>query len=231
MERRAPRETGADTFDSRPGAANLDMARGLYRRYGKRWFDIVAAVLGFVLLAPLLTIVAAVVRWQMGRPILFRQPRPGLQGQIFRLVKFRSMTGHRNAQGEPLPDAERLTRFSRFLRSTSLDELPELWNVLRGEMSIVGPRPLLVQYLDRYTPEQARRHEVRPGITGWAQVNGRNGISWEDRFALDVWYVDHVSLWLDLRILCRTILSVVRRQGVSAAGEATMPEFRPSSDR
>lgn len=201
---------------------------GFYRRFGKRGFDVGAAAAGLVLLAPLLGVVAVVVRCQMGRPVLFRQRRPGLKGQVFQLVKFRSMSDRRDGQGNLLPDAERLTRFSRFLRSTSLDELPELWNVLKGDMSLVGPRPLLVQYLDRYTPEQARRHHVRPGITGWAQVNGRNAVRWDERFALDVWYVDHVSLWLDLRILLRTVLSVLSRRGVSAEGEATMPEFKPS---
>ena len=167
--------------------------------------------------------------WRIhGWPVLFTQTRPGLNGRLFRMFKFRSMSNRRDARGELLPDAERLTSFGRFLRASSLDELPELWNVLRGEMSLVGPRPLLMEYLDRYTPLQARRHEVRPGITGWAQVNGRNAISWEQKFELDVWYVDHRSFWLDVRILWLTALKVLRRDGISAAGDATMPKFMGS---
>jgi sugar transferase EpsL len=157
---------------------------------------------------------------------LFRQRRPGLHGQIFTIIKFRTMTDVRDAQGNLLSDAERLTRFGRFLRSTSLDELPELWNVLRGDMSLVGPRPLLMQYLPRYTPEQARRHEVRPGVTGWAQVNGRNALSWEQKFALDVWYVDHVSLRLDAKIIALTVWKILQREGISQPGQATMEEFQ-----
>ncbi len=165
------------------------------------------------------------VRWRIGTPVIFAQRRPGYRGAIFELWKFRTMTDERDATGKLLPDAERLTPFGRWLRATSLDELPELMNVLRGEMSFVGPRPLLIQYLERYTPEQARRHEVLPGLTGWAQVNGRNAISWEDKFRLDVWYVDHRSLWLDVGILLMTFGKVLWREGIGAAGEATMPEF------
>jgi len=170
-------------------------------------------------------LIALAVRLRLGVPVLFRQRRPGLHGQPFTLLKFRTMTGARDAAGNLLPDAERLTPLGRFLRATSLDELPELLNVLKGEMSLVGPRPLLLEYLTRYTPEQARRHDVRPGITGWAQVNGRNALSWEHKFALDVWYVDHVSLGLDLKILVLTALRVLARQGISQPGHATMEEF------
>ncbi len=166
------------------------------------------------------------VRIKLGTPIFFRQLRPGRHSKPFTMVKFRTMTDACDASGVLLPDAERLTTFGKFLRSTSLDELPELWNVVKGEMSLVGPRPLLMQYLDRYTPEQARRHAVRPGVTGWAQVNGRNAISWEQKFALDVWYVDNLSFWLDLKILWLTVRKVLRSEGVSQAGQATMEEFR-----
>ncbi|MHB0856560.1 MAG: sugar transferase [Anaerolineae bacterium] len=196
-----------------------------YRRHGKRLFDLLCAAPALVLLAPLLGLTALAVRITLGRPILFRQQRPGLGARPFELIKFRTMAGARDAQGHPLPDAQRLTRLGRFLRASSLDELPELWNVLRGDMSLVGPRPLLMQYLPLYTPEQARRHHVRPGITGWAQVNGRNALTWERKFALDVWYVDHLSLCLDLRILARTAWKVLAREGISQAGQATMPEF------
>jgi lipopolysaccharide/colanic/teichoic acid biosynthesis glycosyltransferase len=164
----------------------------------------------------------------IGRPVLFRQLRPGLHGEPFEMIKLRTMRDAVDRSGRPLPDAERLTPIGRFLRASSLDELPELWNVLRGEMSLVGPRPLLVRYLPRYSPEQARRHAVRPGVTGWAQVNGRNAADWETKFQLDVWYVDHWSLALDLKILARTILAVLRRDGISAPGDATMPEFQGS---
>ena len=191
----------------------------------KRLFDLTAAALGLLALAlPLLALIA-LVRIKLGRPVFFRQTRPGLHGQPFQMVKLRTMTDARGPDGALLPDAERLTPFGRFLRSTSLDELPELWNVLRGDMSLVGPRPLLMEYLPLYTPEQARRHAVRPGITGWAQVNGRNALSWEEKFALDVWYVDHQSLWLDIRILWMTARKVLAREGISAAGEATMGKF------
>lgn len=191
----------------------------------KRLFDLLAAALGLLLLAMPLALLAWQVRRKLGSPVLFTQVRPGLYGKPFRMVKFRTMTDARDASGALLPDAQRLTPFGRFLRASSLDELPELWNVLRGEMSMVGPRPLLIEYLPLYSPEQARRHEVRPGITGWAQVNGRNAISWADKFALDVWYVDHRSLWLDVRILWLTVRKVLVRDGISAAGEATMPRF------
>lgn len=191
----------------------------------KRLFDILISACGvFVLSVPLLAL-AWQVRRKLGSPVLFTQVRPGLHGKPFLMVKFRTMTDERDASGALLPDAQRLTPFGRFLRSSSLDELPELWNVLRGEMSLVGPRPLLMEYLPLYSPEQARRHEVRPGITGWAQVNGRNAISWADKFALDVWYVDHRSLFLDIRILWLTVRKVLVRDGISAVGEATMPRF------
>ena len=191
----------------------------------KRVFDLLASAVGLLILAVPLAVLAWQVRRKLGSPVLFTQVRPGLHGKPFRMVKFRTMTDERDASGALLPDAQRLTPFGRFLRSSSLDEFPELWNVLKGEMSLVGPRPLLMEYLPLYTPEQARRHEVRPGITGWAQVNGRNAISWADKFALDVWYVDHRSLWLDVRILWMTVRKVLVRDGISAAGEATMPRF------
>lgn len=190
----------------------------------KRLIDILASFAGLLLLAPLLLAIAAGVAIVMGRPVLFRQVRPGRGGHPFELVKFRTMRESR--PGAPHEsDENRLTRFGSFLRSTSLDELPELWNVLRGDMSLVGPRPLLMAYLDRYTPEQARRHEVRPGLTGWAQINGRNALSWPKKFALDVWYVDNRSFWLDLKILFATAGQVLLRKGISAEGSATMPEF------
>jgi sugar transferase EpsL len=196
-----------------------------YIRYGKVLWDRVIAVLALVLLSPMLAAIALVVGIRFGRPILFRQDRPGLFGKPFTLYKFRTMTESRDAVGNLLPDGERLTRFGRLLRSTSLDELPELLNVLKGEMSLVGPRPLLMQYLDRYTPEQMRRHDVRPGMTGWAQVNGRNALTWEQKFALDTWYVDHVSFELDLRILFLTVRAIVRREGISEPGQPTAREF------
>ena len=191
----------------------------------KRLFDLLAAAIGLLLLALPLALLAWQVRRELGSPVLFTQVRPGLHGKPFCMVKFRTMTDARDASGALLTDAQRLTPFGRFLRASSLDELPELWNVLRGEMSLVGPRPLLMEYLPLYSPEQARRHEVRPGITGWAQVNGRNAISWADKFALDVWYVDHCSLWLDVRILWLTMRKVLVRDGISAPGDATMPKF------
>lgn len=191
----------------------------------KRAVDVVASALGLLVLSPLLLALAVLIAMKLGTPVLFTQDRPGLGGRIFRLYKFRTMTDARDEGGQLLPDSERLTALGRFMRSASLDELPELWNVLRGDMSLVGPRPLLVEYLSRYTPEQARRHEVRPGITGLAQVSGRNAVSWEERFALDVWYVDHRSFWLDLKILAMTVWKVLRREGISARGHATMPEF------
>jgi len=194
----------------------------------KRVFDVVVSAVALTVLAPVMGLTALAVWRTMGRPVLFRQARPGLHGKPFVMYKFRTMRDLRDAEGKLLPNEARLTPFGRWLRSTSLDELPELLNVLRGEMSLVGPRPLLMEYLDRYTPEQARRHEVKPGITGWAQIHGRNNLSWDERFKLDVWYVDNWSLWLDVKILWRTLWMVLRREGISAQGHATMPEFRGS---
>ena len=197
----------------------------MYRRFGKRASDLMVAASGLLLLSPVMGVLALLVRQRLGVPILFRQQRPGLDGRPFTVLKFRTMTDARDAQGRLLPDAERLPAFGRFLRSTSLDELPELVNVVKGDMSLVGPRPLLMQYLQRYSPEQARRHEVRPGITGWAQVNGRNALSWEQKFALDVWYVDHVSFWLDVKIVALTVWKILKREGISQPGQATAEEF------
>jgi len=191
----------------------------------KRLIDIVGAMIGLLLLSPVMLVAAVLIARNMGRPVLFRQVRPGLGGHPFTMLKFRTMRDAHDASGVPLADADRLTRLGVTLRATSVDELPALWNVLRGDMSLVGPRPLLMDYLSLYTPEQARRNDVRPGITGWAQVNGRNAISWPERLALDVWYVDNRGLWLDIRILVLTVLKVVRRDGISAPGEATMPRF------
>lgn len=191
----------------------------------KRLLDFTAALLGLIALTLPLCVLILLIRRKLGSPVFFRQIRPGLHGQPFEMVKFRTMTDARGPDGALLPDAERLTPFGRFLRSTSLDELPELWNVLKGDMSLVGPRPLLMEYLPLYSPQQARRHAVRPGVTGWAQVNGRNAISWEEKFALDTWYVDHQSLLLDIRILWLTVKKVLVREGISAAGEATMGKF------
>ncbi len=192
----------------------------------KRALDLLLLLALLPVWLPLLLVLAVLVRIRMGAPVFFRQDRPGLRGRVFRMWKFRTMTDARDASGHLLPDAQRLTPFGRWLRSTSLDELPEVLNVLRGHMSLVGPRPLLVAYLRRYSSEQARRHDVLPGITGWAQIHGRNALSWEEKFRLDVWYVDHGSLRLDVRILLVTAWKVLRREGISAAGEATMPEFR-----
>jgi lipopolysaccharide/colanic/teichoic acid biosynthesis glycosyltransferase len=194
----------------------------------KRLFDIFASALALMCLLPFLVTVALLVRLKLGRPVIFNQVRPGLHGHAFRIFKFRTMTDERGQDGKFLPDALRLTPFGLSLRASSIDELPELWNVLKGEMSLVGPRPLLMEYLPLYTAEQARRHEVRPGITGWAQVNGRNAISWEEKFKLDVWYVDHWSLWLDLKILWLSVKKVMTRDGISAAGEATVSKFKGS---
>lgn len=191
----------------------------------KRSVDLLLAVPAFIVLSPLLIAVAAAIYLTMGRPVFFRQTRPGLNGKPFQLIKFCTMTNGCDADGCLLPDCERLTRLGRWLRSTSLDELPELFNIIKGDMSIVGPRPLLMQYLDRYTPAQARRHEVKPGLTGWAQIHGRNDISWEDKFNMDVWYVDHQSLWLDINIILITVGKVLKREGISQAGEATAAEF------
>ena len=191
----------------------------------KRLFDLAVAVFSVIILSPFLVLVGFLVRLKIGSPVLFRQERPGLHGRPFTIYKFRTMTDQRDEAGNLLPDGNRLTRLGRFLRKTSMDELPELFNVIKGDMSIVGPRPLLMQYLDRYTPEQARRHEVKPGITGWAQVNGRNAISWEDKFKLDVWYVDNLTLWLDVRIILMTVSKVLKSEGISQAGHATAQEF------
>lgn len=199
-----------------------------YKRFGKRLIDVGMTVIALALAWPLLLGLSMLVRITHGPPILFRQTRPGLHGRPFRLIKFRTMCSTFDAQGNLLPDAERLTRLGRWLRATSLDELPELWNVLRGDMSLVGPRPLLMEYLPLYSAEQARRHEVKPGITGWAQVNGRNSLSWEKKFELDVWYVEHQSLWLDIKIMAFTIRKVLLREGISAQGEDTMPRFTGS---
>ena len=194
----------------------------------KRLIDLVCAFLGLIVMALPLAGVAMLVRARLGSPILFRQTRPGLGGRPFEMLKFRTMTAERDSQGRLRSDSERITDFGRWLRETSLDELPELWNVFKGDMSLVGPRPLLMEYLALYSPRQGRRHEVRPGITGWAQVNGRNALSWQQKFELDVWYVENRNLWLDIRILWLTLRSVVRREGISAAGEATMPAFTGS---
>jgi lipopolysaccharide/colanic/teichoic acid biosynthesis glycosyltransferase len=191
----------------------------------KRTIDVTGALFSLACLSPIIVLTAAVIRITMGRPIFFRQQRPGLRGRPFTMIKFRTMANAYDASGKPLPDGQRLTRTGRTLRATSLDELPELWNVLIGDMSLVGPRPLLLSYLERYSPEQARRHDVKPGITGWAQINGRNAISWDEKFALDLWYVDHRSTWLDLRILFATVAQVIWRKGINSAEAATMPEF------
>lgn len=191
----------------------------------KRLFDIVASFFGLLLLLPIIAIVAWQVRRKLGTPVLFRQVRPGLHGKPFEMIKFRTMKDACDVQGNPLPDSERMTAFGGFLRSSSLDELPGLWNVLKGEMSLVGPRPLLMEYLPLYSEQQYRRHEARPGVTGWAQVNGRNALSWEDKFKLDVWYVDNRSIWLDLKIVFLTLKKVLIREGISADGEATMSKF------
>ena len=194
----------------------------------KRFLDIVGSLIGLFLFSPVLVLLYFMIRKDMGSPVFFRQTRPGKDGRLFNMVKFRSMKDAVGPDGLALPDAERLTPLGRKIRSTSLDELPGLWNVLKGDMSLVGPRPLLVEYLPLYSPEQARRHEVRPGITGWAQVNGRNAISWEDKFALDVWYVDNRTVWLDLKIIALTIKKVLVRDGISADGEVTMSKFKGS---
>jgi sugar transferase EpsL len=191
----------------------------------KRIFDLMLAGPAWLICAPAMAIIALLTRLSQGKAIFFRQARPGLQGNPFTMLKFRTMSNRRGDSGHLLPDEQRITRFGQFLRSTSLDELPELFNVLKGEMSLVGPRPLLMRYLERYTPEQMRRHEVKPGITGWAQVNGRNAITWEEKFKLDVWYVDNHSLRLDLKIVALTLLKTLQREGISASGHATMSEF------
>lgn len=195
----------------------------------KRLFDMAVALFLLVVLSPVIFIIVLAVRVVLGAPVFFRQIRPGQHCAPFEMVKFRTMRDAIDSSGQPLPDSERLTTFGKFLRSTSLDELPELWNVLKGEMSLVGPRPLLMEYIPLYSPEQARRHEVRPGITGWAQINGRNAVDWDERFRMDVWYVDHRSFLLDIRILMLTVRKVLVREGISADGEATMPKFTGAS--
>ncbi len=197
----------------------------------KRALDVILSALAMVVAAPVMLLLAVIIRIGLGRPVIFRQMRPGLQGRPFFMFKFRTMSDAKDSEGKLLPDAQRLTSLGRFLRSTSLDELPEFWNVLRGDMSLVGPRPLLMEYLPLYDRHEWRRHEVRPGITGWAQVNGRNALSWEDKFALDVWYVDNQSLWLDLKIIAMTLAQIFRREGISAQGDATMPRFTGSAGR
>lgn len=205
---------------------SLSLLNQLHRVFMiKRIFDVVASAIGLLFLLPIILVVAILVRRKLGSPVLFRQTRPGLHGKPFEMIKFRTMLDATDKDGNPLPDNQRMTPFGSFLRATSLDELPELWNVLKGDMSLVGPRPLLMEYLPLYSKEQYRRHELRPGVTGWAQVNGRNSLSWEDKFKLDVWYVDNQSFWLDLKILFLTVKKVVVRDGISADGEATMSRF------
>ena len=200
----------------------------------KRLFDLVLTILAMIILSPVLVIISILVAVKLGFPILFRQKRPGYKGEIFTIFKFRTMKNITNKQGDPLPDAQRLTQFGQFLRSTSLDELPELFNVLKGEMSLVGPRPLLIEYLPLYNTVQSRRHENLPGITGWAQIHGRNALDWQEKFALDVWYVDHWSLWLDIKILAETLVKVLRREGISPPGQVVAEPFKgnpPSTNR
>ncbi|WP_410473571.1 sugar transferase [Guyparkeria sp. TX1] len=196
----------------------------------KRLFDVVVSVFLLIGLSPVIVVLIALIRWRLGTPVFFRQTRPGLDGKPFEMVKFRTMRDLFDESGTPLPDEQRMTRLGLFLRSTSLDELPELWNVLKGEMSLVGPRPLLMEYLPLYNAEQMRRHEVRPGVTGWAQVNGRNAVSWDQKFKLDVWYVDNRSFWLDLKILLLTVKKVVSREGVSGEGHVTADRFRGNDE-
>ncbi|QHI72082.1 sugar transferase [Aminipila terrae] len=197
----------------------------MVKRFIKRTFDIIVSSCAILVLSPVLLIVSIMVRVKLGSPVIFMQERPGLHAKIFTMYKFRSMTDECDDTGQLMPDHVRLTNFGKFLRKTSLDELPELFNIFKGDMSFVGPRPLLVRYLERYNDEQARRHDVRPGLTGWAQINGRNAITWEEKFRLDVWYVDHWNLWLDLKIFIMTFVKVIRKEGISAEGEATMGEF------
>ncbi|WP_414433625.1 sugar transferase [Alloalcanivorax venustensis] len=195
----------------------------------KRAFDIFFSLFALIILSPVFLACAVLTATQIGMPVLFSQDRPGLNGKRFRIIKFRTMVDIRDSEGVLLPDSERITKFGRILRESSLDELPELFNVLKGDMSLVGPRPLLMDYLSLYNQRQARRHEVRPGITGWAQINGRNALSWEEKFELDVWYVDNQSLWLDIKILFKTVLQVLKRDGISHGEEATMPRFKGSN--
>lgn len=195
----------------------------------KRCFDFFVALVALTLFSPLILLIAIAIRWRMGKPVLFIQERPGLRGKAFKMIKFRTMLNAYDSEGNPLPDLERVTKLGNFLRSTSLDELPELWNVLIGQMSLVGPRPLLMEYLPHYTERQAMRHQVRPGVTGWAQVNGRNAISWEDRFELDVWYLENQSFWLDMKILFLTVKTVLLRESINFKGEATLHKFSVES--
>ncbi len=192
----------------------------------KRMLDIVVALVVFIVLLPLFLLIGVLVRFLLGAPVLYRQERPGLNGRSFAMIKFRTMTNACDSSGNLLPDAERLTNFGRLLRATSLDELPEFWNVLIGEMSVVGPRPLLMEYLSLYTADQMRRHEIRPGVTGWAQINGRNALTWEEKFAYDIWYLENQSFWLDLQIILKTAAKVFLRSGISADGDVTMPRFK-----
>jgi len=203
----------------------------LYASYGKRLFDLVLTIPGIIVISPILAAIALLVRVKLGSPVLFRQERPGLDGKPFTIYKFRTMTDERDSDGNLLPDGERLTRFGRFLRSASLDELPELFNVIKGEMSLVGPRPLRMEYLPLYSREQFRRHETPPGITGWAQVNGRNAITWEEKFELDVWYVDNYSLLLDIKILILTFIKIFKREGIDAGENTPMPRFTGSGNK
>ena len=198
--------------------------------FWKRLLDIVLSATALLLLSPLLLYLAYLIRKNLGSPVLFQQIRPAQGGKPFKMIKFRTMRDAVDKQGKPLPDSERLTPFGQKLRASSLDELPELWNVLKGEMSLVGPRPLLMEYLPLYNAQQMRRHEMKPGITGWAQINGRNATTWDERFAHDIWYIDHYSFWLDLKILCLTFKKVWQKDGINAAGEATMPKFTGNSD-
>lgn len=199
-----------------------------YYPHIKRFLDIIGAVVGLVVLMPLFIVIGIIIRTTMGSPVLYRQVRPGKNGKPFVVYKFRTMLDLKDEQGNLLPDEKRITGIGNFLRSTSLDEFPELYNVLKGDMSLVGPRPLLMEYLNKYSPEQARRHEVKPGITGWSQVNGRNTLNWDQRFELDVWYVDNISLWHDIKILWYTVVKVLKREGINADGHTTMPRFEGS---
>ncbi len=206
----------------------LSSKKSTINRWLKRILDILLGIAGLLILSPVILVLVIIVWLTLGWPVIFTQARPGLRGKIFNLYKFRSMKNAFDMEGNPLPDEQRLTQLGKFMRASSLDELPEIINVLKGEMSWVGPRPLLVAYLDRYSPEQTRRHEVLPGITGWAQVNGRNALSWEEKFKLDVWYVDHQSFWLDIKILFMTVGKVFKREAINAPGSATAPEFMGS---
>ena len=204
----------------------MEKKKRLRRHWGRCMLDLMLTVPTLIVLAPIMAIIALLVRVKIGRPVIFRQQRPGLHGKPFILYKLRTMTNARDAQGNLLSDKQRIARVGRLFRKTSLDELPELWNVIKGDMRLVGPRPLLIEYLNRYTPEQARRHEVKPGVTGWAQINGRNAITWEEKFKYDVWYVDNKCLWLDFKIIFMTIIKVIKREGISHPGQTTMEEFK-----